>query len=119
MPQMFHLEGKNMRKVISAIALSGAILATLTACDPPMPDSLLVELAERTVVCPETAVDVAVTESVLDVSSFWNDSLTNACGVSLNLLEETAGDSRGGVHPFYNYEVAGLVISYLEAIALK
>jgi len=79
-----------MRKVISAIALSGAILATLTACDPPMPDSLLVELAERTVVCPESAVDVAVTESVLDVSSFWNDSLTNACGVSLNLLEETA-----------------------------
>ena len=79
-----------MRRLVSAIALSGAILATLTACDPPMPDSLLVELAERTVICPESAIDVSVTESVLDVSSFWNDSLTNACAISLNIVEETA-----------------------------
>ncbi len=78
-----------MRRVISAIALSGAILATLTACDPPMPDSLLVELAERTVVCPETSIDLAATESVQDVSSFWNDTMTNACGLGFNFVEET------------------------------
>ena len=77
-----------MRRLVSAITLSAAILATLTACDPPMPDSLRVELAERTVICPETAIDASVTESVLDVSSFWNDSLTNACGVSFNFLED-------------------------------
>jgi hypothetical protein len=35
-------------------------------------------------------VDVSVTESVLDVSSFWNDSITNACGVGLNLVEGAA-----------------------------
>ncbi len=77
-----------MRKLVSAIALSGAILATLTACDPPMPDSLLVEIAERTVVCPENSVDIVATESVADVSSFWNDSITNACGLSFNIVEE-------------------------------
>jgi hypothetical protein len=77
-----------MRKVVSAIALSGAILATLTACDPPMPDSLLVEIAERTVVCPEGSVDLLATESVQDVSSFWGDNLSNACGLSFNLVEE-------------------------------
>ncbi len=79
-----------MRKLVSAIALSGAILATLTACDPPMPDSLIVELAERTVVCPESSVDLVATESVLDVSSFWSDSMTNACGLSFNTVEEAA-----------------------------
>ncbi len=79
-----------MRKLVSAIALSGAILATLTACDPPMPDSLIVELAERTVVCPESSVDLVATESVLDVSSFWSDSMTNACGLSFNIVEEAA-----------------------------
>lgn len=79
-----------MRKLVSAIALSGAILATLTACDPPMPDSLRVELAERTVVCPESSIDLVATESVLDVSSFWSDSMTNACGLSFNVVEEAA-----------------------------
>lgn len=79
-----------MRRFVSVVALSGAILATLTACDPPMPDSLRVELAERTVVCPEASIDLVAAESVLDVSSFWNDSITNACGVSMNLVEETA-----------------------------
>jgi phosphate transport system substrate-binding protein len=79
-----------MRKLVSAIALSGAILATLTACDPPMPDSLIVELAERTVVCPESSVDLVATESVLDVSSFWSDSMTNACGLTFNIVEEAA-----------------------------
>ncbi len=81
-----------MHKLVSAIVLSGAILATLTACDPPMPDSLRVELAERTVVCPESSVDLAAAESVQDVSSFWGDSLTNACGLSFNIADEaTAG----------------------------
>ena len=79
-----------MRKLVSAIVLSAAILATLTACDPPMPDSLRVELAERTVVCPEGSVDLVATESVQDVSSFWSDSLTNACGLSFNIVEEAA-----------------------------
>jgi hypothetical protein len=55
-----------------------------------MPDSLIVELAERTVVCPESSVDLVATESVLDVSSFWNDSMANACELSFNIVEETA-----------------------------
>ncbi len=65
-------------------------MATLTACDPPMPDSLLVELAERKVVCPESSIDIAVTEAVQDVASFWNDSMNNACGLGFNLVEETS-----------------------------
>jgi hypothetical protein len=55
-----------------------------------MPDSLLVEIAERTVVCPENPVDLVATESVQDVSSFWSDSMTNACGQSFNVVEEAA-----------------------------
>lgn len=76
-----------MRKVISALVLSGAVLATLTACDPPMPDSLRVELAERTVICPETPVDLVATESVQDVVSFWNDNLNTACAINFNVVE--------------------------------
>jgi hypothetical protein len=93
-----------MRRLVSVIALSGAILATLTACDPPMPDSLRVELAERTVVCPEAPVDVVATEAVLDVSSFWNDSITNACGVGLNLVEESTSGIEFSDHGFFKCE---------------
>lgn len=93
-----------MRRFVSVIALSGAILATLTACDPPMPDSLRVELAERTVVCPETSVDVVATEAVLDVSSFWNDSLTNACGLGLNLVETSAAGIEFSDHGVFKCE---------------
>ena len=55
-----------------------------------MPDSLLVEIAERTVVCPENPVDLVATESVQDVSSFWSDSITNACGLTFNIVDEAA-----------------------------
>jgi hypothetical protein len=54
-----------------------------------MPDSLRVELAERTVICPEASVELVSTESVADASTFWNDSLNNACGIMFTPAEST------------------------------
>lgn len=67
-----------MRKVLSA-ALGIALSLTLTACDPPMPESLRVELEEREVRCADGAVELAGDQTFADLTMFWNESAALAC----------------------------------------
>ena len=67
-----------MRKLkIAALAVGVAL--SLTACDPPMPASLLVEIAEQTVQCESGDVSVAVPTAAQDLGSIWLDSMQTAC----------------------------------------
>lgn len=68
-----------MRKVISAAVMGIAISLTLTACDPPMPESLRVELEEREVRCADGSVELAGDLSFADLTMFWNESVSLAC----------------------------------------
>lgn len=67
-----------------------ASLFVLTGCNPPMPESLKIELAEREVQCGESFIDAKVAAEVADIANFWNSSMDGACSGSmgLNLIEE-------------------------------
>lgn len=68
-----------MRKLkIAALAIGVAL--SLTACDPPMPASLLVEIAEQTVQCETGDVTVAVPTAAVDLGPIWSDAMTASCG---------------------------------------
>lgn len=68
-----------MRKLkIAALAIGVAL--SLTACNPPMPASLLVEIAEQTVQCETGEVTVAVPTAAQDLGPIWQDAMTAACG---------------------------------------
>lgn len=75
-----------IKRVMAGLAIT-MMTGLLTACDPPMPEELVVELAEREVVCPEASVEVGFAESMLDVASFWNDNLNIACGMNYTVSE--------------------------------
>ncbi|MFM1950362.1 MAG: hypothetical protein RL418_49 [Actinomycetota bacterium] len=68
-----------MKRMFSAIAIGMVSLAMLTACDPPMPESLRVELAEREIVCGQGAVELAGDYLFADLVSYWNDSAALSC----------------------------------------
>lgn len=74
-----------MSKTLSTLSVVSISLLTLTACTPPMPDSLKVELAERTVQCGEAFVDAKVLPEMVDVGDFWNSSMDVACTGSMGL----------------------------------
>lgn len=82
----------------SRVLLAGVIASlasvVLTGCNPPMPESLKVELAERTVQCGESLVDLAVFPEMADVADFWNGSMDTACAGSMgaNIID---GDLAG------------------------
>lgn len=67
-----------MRKLkIAALAIGVAL--SLTACDPPMPASLLVEIAEQTVQCETGDVSVAVPTAAQDLGPIWQDAMIASC----------------------------------------
>lgn len=68
-----------MRKLgLSLIATIS--LVTLTACDPPIPQSILVEQAERVVQCGDAGeVSMYLDPSFSDLAVTWNESLVAAC----------------------------------------
>lgn len=68
-----------MRK-LKAVALAVGVALSLTACDPPMPASLLVELAEKSVQCESGSVSTSVPSASADLGSTWLDAMTAACG---------------------------------------
>lgn len=73
------------RRILLSSALGLSITALLTACNPPMPDSLKVELAERTVQCGEGFVETKVLPEFVDITDFWNSSMDVACAGSMGL----------------------------------
>lgn len=68
-----------MRK-LKVVALAVGVAISLSACDPPMPASLLVELAERTVACESGSVTVSIPEASADLGATWADAMSAACG---------------------------------------
>lgn len=55
-------------------------LFTLTACDPPIPQSLLVEQAEQVVQCGEAGeVSIYLDPGFADLAYTWNEPLVAAC----------------------------------------
>lgn len=66
-------------------SLGLAVATLLSACNPPMPESLKVELAERTVQCGEEFIDLKVLPEFVDITDFWNSSMDIACEGSMGL----------------------------------
>ena len=73
------------RRIWQVAALSLSVTTLLTACNPPMPESLKVELAERTVQCGEEFVESKVLPEFVDIADFWNSSMDVACSGSMGL----------------------------------
>ncbi len=69
---------------LAVIAFSSAL--TLTACDPPIPESLLVAQAEQVVQCGEPGdVSVYMDPGFADLIDTWNEPLIEACpGLSMS-----------------------------------
>lgn len=87
-------------RLLISISMGLGSLLVLTGCNPPMPESLKIELAERQVQCGESFVDAKLAPEVADIANFWNSSMDGACSgaMGLTLIEE---------HPAGN----GIVIS--------
>lgn len=60
-------------------ALALGISLALTACDPPMPPEMLVEIAEREFICQDGSVTVAVPESLATLADGWSSVLAEKC----------------------------------------
>lgn len=72
-----------LRKKISAVGLVLAISLGLTACDPPMPEAMLVAIAEQSYNCEDGNVNFYADAGFNDLASSWVD------GVSLNCSNMT------------------------------
>ena len=77
-------------RLLISIGMGVASLLVLTGCNPPMPESLKIELAERQVQCGESFADAKLAPEVADIANFWNSSMDEACSgaMGLNLIEE-------------------------------
>lgn len=77
------------RKKFSAVVLAIVVSLTLTACDPPMPESLRIAQAEQTVQCETGDVTLSLPEAIADVGYNWSDSLTYGCtDMTITLSDE-------------------------------
>ncbi len=81
-----------LSKFIGAIALGSALAISLTACDPPMPKSLLVEIAEQSYNCEPGNVNLNLPVSAEDLSYTWGDAMATACP-EMSLQPVAATDS--------------------------
>lgn len=69
-----------MSKVLKVAAVATLALATLTACDPPVPESLLVAQAERQVQCGDPGeVSLYLDSGYVDLAFTWQEMLSTAC----------------------------------------
>ncbi len=84
-----------MTRMFRLTALAVSALLVLTACNPPLPDSLRVSITERTVQCGDSLVDIDVLPEMLDVADFWGSSMDTACegSMGLSILEEDLAGS--------------------------
>ena len=67
------------RRTVSALAIAVSLSLSLTACDPPMPESLRIGQAELEVQCETGDVSISLPEAITDVGYNWSDSLTLGC----------------------------------------
>lgn len=103
-----------MRKLgLSLIATIS--LVTLTACDPPIPQSILVEQAERVVQCGEPGeVLMYLDPSFSDLAVTWNESLIAACPDLSIAATDSALDAQivASIFPAQCEPVASAPIAY-------
>jgi hypothetical protein len=69
----------SLARPIRALALAIGLSLGLTACDPPIPASLLVAQAELTVQCEEGNATAFVPEALYDTAMFWVDAAIQGC----------------------------------------
>ena len=81
-----------MKRILSAAFIAALALGTLTACDPPIPASVLVEEAERTVTCPDSTIELASSGILQDSILQINGTLAGSCaGAEILLSDAPAG----------------------------
>jgi phosphate transport system substrate-binding protein len=81
-------------RIIKSAAAALLVSLSLTACDPPIPASILAVQAELEVQCEDGEVSVVFPESMTDLSMNWSDSLLFACEtMPMSILDNTAIDS--------------------------
>ncbi len=82
------------RRTVSAVAFAVVLSLTLTACDPPMPESLRIAQAEVEVQCETGDVTLSLPEAITDVGFGWSDSLTYGCtDMTITITDEFSTDS--------------------------
>ena len=74
-----------MSRLVTTAVIGTVAALVLTGCNPPMPESLKIELAERQVQCGESFVDTKVAPEVEDIAQFWNSSMETACEGSMGM----------------------------------
>jgi hypothetical protein len=94
-------------RVIKSAVLAGVFSLTLTACDPPIPQELLVAQAELQIQCEEGDTTINLPEAISDLGLSWSDAMAFGCeSMTLTPLEEDAVE-------------AGLLISEQSLIASR
>jgi hypothetical protein len=83
-----------MKRILSALSIAALALGTLTACDPPIPASLLVEEAERTVTCTDSPLELASAGLLQDSVAQINGTLVGSCpNMEIQINDVPAGSS--------------------------
>ena len=84
-----------MRKAtaIKTAALAVLLSLSLTACDPPMPQELIVAQAELQIQCEEGDTTLSLPEAISDLGFSWSDAVAVGCEtMTVTPIEETAVD---------------------------
>ncbi len=68
-----------MNRIVKAAAVATVALFTLTACDPPIPESLLVAQAEQNVACETGEATLALDSGFADLGYAWGEMALGAC----------------------------------------
>jgi hypothetical protein len=78
-------------RIAKSATLALMVSLSLTACDPPIPASILAVQAELEVQCEDGEVSAVFPESMTDLSLNWSDSLLFACEtMPITVLDNTA-----------------------------
>jgi phosphate transport system substrate-binding protein len=92
-----------------------ASLFTLTACDPPIPQSLLVEQAEQIVQCGEAGeVSIYLDPGFADLAYTWNEPLVAACPELSMFPADSAADAQivASIFPTSCEAIASAPVAY-------
>lgn len=81
-------------KVSRSASLAAILTLTLTACDPPIPQELLVAQAELQVQCEDGDTTLNIPESISDLGFSWSDAVAVGCEtMTLTPVEENTLDA--------------------------
>ena len=73
------------KRALGSLLLGATLIASLTACTPPMPPEVRAALAEQTFTCEPGNVDAVFPPAISELATGWADSIVGACPeMSLN-----------------------------------